>query len=317
MDKPDFADIEKAAKRIQPHIRRTPVRTSSHINQKAGCEVFLKCENFQRTGAFKFRGACNAVMSLTGEEASRGVVTHSSGNHAQALSLAAAIRGIPAYVVMPGNAPAIKVEAVKGYGASITFCDSTQEAREATARTVISDTGAVFVHPYNNPYIIAGQGTAAMELLEEVPGLDLVLAPVGGGGLLSGTALICKTGRKSVEVIGAEPEMADDAYRSFRAGTLIKPDRVNTVADGLRTSLGDLTIKIICDYVDDIVTVSEESIIRDMRFIWERTNMIIEPSCAVPVSALFDHKIETEGKKVGLIITGGNVDLDHLPWQGK
>lgn len=313
--KPGIAEIEKAADRIQAYIRRTPVRTSGQINKKTGCEVYFKCENFQRTGAFKFRGACNAVLSLPDEEASRGVVTHSSGNHAQALSLAASVRNIPAYIVMPENAPEVKISAVKGYGGRITFCKPTQDARESTAENVRKETGAFFIHPYNNPDIIAGQGTAALELMDEIPDLDIVISPVGGGGLISGTALAAKFNRRQLRVIGAEPELADDAYRSFKAGKLIKPERADTVADGLRTSLGDLTFQLICDYVDDIVTVSEESIIRNMKFMWERTNMIIEASSAVPVSALFDRKLDIKGKKVGVIISGGNTDLTKLPWQ--
>lgn len=313
--KPGIGDVEKATDRIQPYIRQTPVRTSGQVNQKAGCEVYFKCENFQRAGAFKFRGACNAVLSLSDETASKGVVTHSSGNHAQALSLAASIRGIPAYIVMPENAPEVKISAVKGYGGRITFCEATQKARESVAESVMNETGAVFIHPYNNPEIIAGQGTAALELITQVPDLDIIITPVGGGGLISGTALAAKMNRKQLRVIGAEPEMADDAYRSFKSGKLIKPERVDTVADGLRTSLGDLTFQLICDYVDDIVTVSEESIIRDMRYIWERMNMIIEASSAVPVSALFDHKIDIKGKKAGVILSGGNTDLNKLPWQ--
>lgn len=312
--KPGIGDIERAADRIQAYIRQTPVRTSSQVNQKAGCDVYFKCENFQRAGAFKFRGACNAVLSLS-DKAAGGVVTHSSGNHAQALSLAASLRGIPAYIVMPENAPEVKISAVKGYGGRITFCEATQKARESVAEAVMNETGAVFIHPYNNPEIIAGQGTAALELISQVPDLDVIITPVGGGGLISGTALAAKFNRKQLRVIGTEPEMADDAYRSFKAGKMIRPERVDTVADGLRTSLGDLTFQLICDYVDDIVTVSEESIIRDMRFIWERMNMIIETSSAVPVSALFDHKFDIKGKKAGVIISGGNTELNKLPWQ--
>jgi threonine dehydratase len=313
--KPDIGDIEKAADRIQAYIRQTPVRTSVQVNQKTGCEVYFKCENFQRAGAFKFRGACNAVLSLSDEAASRGVVTHSSGNHAQALSLAASIRGIPAYIVMPENAPEVKISAVKGYGGRITFCEATQESRESAAEAVKNETGAAFIHPYNNPEIIAGQGTAAFELIRQVPDLDILITPVGGGGLISGTAVAAKFNRRQLRITGAEPEMADDAYQSFKAGKLIKPGRVDTIADGLRTSLSDLTFQLICDNVHEIVTVSEESIIRDMRFIWERMNMIIEASSAVPVSALFDHKIDIKGKKAGVIISGGNTDLNKLPWQ--
>jgi threonine dehydratase len=311
---PTYADIKQAARRIEPYITSTHIRTSTRINGMLGCEVYFKCENFQRVGAFKFRGACNAVLALSDQEASRGVVTHSSGNHAQALSLAALIRKIPAYVVMPNNAPGIKKEAVKAYGAKITFCEPTQEARETTAAKITEQTGAAFIHPYDHPDIIAGQGTAVRELLYEIPDLDTVIVPVGGGGLLSGTALAVKSIHETVQVIGAEPINADDAYRSFREGKLIKPEKTDTIADGLRTSLSELTFELITDYADDIVTVDEDSIIRDMRFIWERMNIIIEPSSAVPISALFNNKIDVKGKKIGLIITGGNVDLDHLPW---
>ena len=312
---PSLNDILEAARRIEPYAHKTPVFTSRYYNQLTGGEVFFKCENFQRVGAFKFRGACNAVFKLSDEEAKQGVATHSSGNHAQALSLAAKLRGISAHIVMPENAPEVKKKAVKGYGAEITFCEPTLEARETTLDKVIAQTGASFIHPYNNHDIIAGQGTSALELLEEIPDLDLILAPVGGGGLLSGTAIAAKQTNPEIQVIGCEPELADDAYRSFKSGKLIKINQTDTVADGLRTSLGDLTFDIILKYVDDIVTVSETSIIRDMQTFWERMNMIIETSCAVPVSAIVDKKIKTGGKKVGVLITGGNVDLDKLPWQ--
>lgn len=311
---PSITDIREAAERIEPYAHRTPVFTSSQINRKAGCKVYFKCENFQRTGAFKFRGACNALFSLSKELISKGVTTHSSGNHAQAVSLAAKIRGVPAYIVMPENASPVKVAAVKNYGAEITFCNPDQKSRESNASYVIEKTGSQFIHPYNNPEIIAGQGTAALELLNEVPGLDIILAPVGGGGLVSGTAIAAKEINPGIKIIGTEPAMADDAYRSFRTGKLIQPETANTVADGLRTSLGDLTFTAIRKYVDDIVTVTEKSIVRDMKFIWERMNIIIEPSSTVPVSALFDKKIKLNGKKVGVIISGGNVDLDNLPW---
>lgn len=311
---PSIIDIREAAARIEPYAHRTPVFTSSQIDRKAGCKVFFKCENFQRTGAFKFRGACNALFSLSEELISKGVTTHSSGNHAQAVSLAAKIRGVPAYIVMPENASAVKVAAVKNYGAEVTFCGPDQKSRESTASYVIEKTGSQFIHPYNNPEIIAGQGTAALELLNEVPDLNTILAPVGGGGLISGTVIAAKAINPGIKIIGTEPAMADDAYRSFNAGKLILPETTKTVADGLRTSLGDLTFTAICEYVDDIVTVSEKSIVRDMKFIWERMNIIIEPSSAVPISALFDKKIKLNGKKVGIIISGGNVDLDNLPW---
>ncbi len=312
---PTIDDIRQAAQRIKPYAHRTPVFSSRYFNELSGGKVLFKCENFQKVGAFKFRGACNAVFKLTDEEAKKGVATHSSGNHAQALSLAAKLRGIPAYIVMPENAPEVKKRAVKGYGAQITWCEPTLDARESTLQKVIKETGACFIHPYNHPDIIAGQGTAALELLEDEPVLDLILAPVGGGGLLSGTAIAAKNLKPEISVIGCEPEMADDAYRSFKSGKLIKINKSDTVADGLRTSLGELTFKAIMQYVDDIVTIPEASIVRDMRTYWERMNMIIEASCAVPVSAIVDGKIDLKGKKAGVIITGGNVDLDRLPWQ--
>lgn len=311
---PVYSDIESASHLISKYAKKTPVFTSLQVNKRTGGEVYFKCENFQRAGAFKFRGACNTVFSLSEEEASKGVATHSSGNHAQALALAASLRGIKATVVMPSNAPKIKVVAVKGYGADVILCEPTLESRESTLQQVVERTGATFIHPYNNPGIIAGQGTAAMELLQEVPDLDYILTPVGGGGLLSGTAIASKHMKPGIKVIGTEPEIADDAMRSFKAGKLIRINQTNTVADGLRTSLGELTFAAIQMHVDDIVTVSEASIIRDMRFIWERMNMIIEASCAVPVAALFDGKVNIEGKKAGVIITGGNVDLDSLLW---
>lgn len=311
---PTFDDIKKAYALIKKYANRTPVFTSRSVDERAGCKILFKCENFQRVGAFKFRGACNAVFSLNDEEAQKGVATHSSGNHAQAVALAAKMRGIPAYVVMPENAPKIKVKAVKGYGAKITFCESTQQARESTLEEVVSQTGATFIHPYDDTRVIAGQGTAAIELLEDHPDLDMILTPVGGGGLLSGSSISAKAIKPDILVIGTEPEMADDAYRSFKSGKRIPVQNPDTIADGLRTSLGELPFSIITQNVDDIVTVSEDSIIESMRFIWERMNMIIEASCAVPVSAVFDEKVDIKGKKVGIIITGGNVDLDNLPW---
>ena len=311
---PSFADIKKAYELIRQHANRTPVFTSRSVNERAGASIYFKCENFQRVGAFKFRGACNAVFSLNEEEAQKGVATHSSGNHAQAVALAAKMRGIPAFVVMPENAPKVKVKAVKGYGAKVTFCESTLEARETTLEKVVEKTGAIFIHPYDNARVVAGQGTAALEFLEEQPDLDIIITPVGGGGLLSGSSISAKALKPDISVIGAEPEMADDAYRSFKEGKLIPVEDPDTIADGLRTSLGKLPFDIIKSNVDDIVTVSEDSILDSMRFIWERMNMIIEASCAVPVAAVFDQKIQAKGKKVGIIITGGNVDLDSLPW---
>jgi len=308
-------DIQRAAQRIRPYIHRTPVLTNQSLNAQVGAQVFLKCENLQKVGAFKFRGASNAVFSLRNEEAARGVCTHSSGNHAQALALAARMRGIPAYIVMPNNAPAVKKNGVAGYGGQITFCAPTLEAREATLRRIYESTGANVVHPYNDERIIAGQGTAALELLEDVPDLDVILAPVGGGGLLSGTSIAATETKKGVRVIAGEPEMADDAFRSLQTGTIVPSVKPKTIADGLLTSLGTLTFPIVQQRVEQIVPVSEQGIIDAMRFIWERAKIIIEPSAAVAVGVLWEKKIDLTGLKVGVILSGGNVDLEKLPWQ--
>ena len=315
MDKePTIKEIKEAYDRIRPYIHRTPVLTCSALNRMCNAELFFKCENFQKVGAFKTRGATNTVFSLSDQEASKGVATHSSGNHAAALSLAARRREIKAYVVMPTSAPEIKQNAVKGYGAEITFCEPTLKAREDTLAEVAKRTGAAFVHPYNDYRIIAGQGTASLELLEEVPELDIVMAPVGGGGLLSGTAITVSSISPKCDVIAAEPEKADDAYRSFYAGKLIPSVNPDTIADGLLTSLGDKTFPIIRNYVKDIVTVTEEGIIMAMRTIWERMKIIVEPSAAVPLGALLTNRIEASGKRIGIILSGGNVDLEKLPW---
>jgi threonine dehydratase len=312
---PTLDDIYEAAQRIRPYIHRTPVLTSESLNQKVGAQVFLKCENFQKVGAFKFRGACNAVFSLTDQEAASGVSTHSSGNHAQALALAARMRDVPAYIVMPNNAPAVKKAAVAGYGGKITFCEPTLEAREATLARVVEETGSTIVHPYNDEHVIAGQGTAALELLEEVPNLDAIIAPVGGGGLLSGTSIAASETKRGIRVIAGEPEMADDAYRSLKTGEILPSIKPKTVADGLLTSLGDKTFPIIQQCVEQIVTVSEQGIIESMKFIWERVKIIVEPSSAVAVGVLWERKIDLTGLKVGAILSGGNVDLEKLPWQ--
>jgi threonine dehydratase len=311
---PDIETIRQAAKRINPFIHRTPVLTCKSLDEMVHAELFFKCENFQKVGAFKFRGAVNAVLSLSDEEARRGVATHSSGNHAQALALAAKIRGIEAYLVMPKNSSKVKIEAVEGYGGNIIFCESTLQAREDTLDRVVKETGATFIHPYNDYRIVAGQATCAKELLEEVKNLDFIIAPVGGGGLLSGTALATKYLSPEAKVVAAEPEGADDAYRSFHEGRLIPQTNPRTIADGLRTSLGDKTFPIIQKYVDRIVTVSEDAIVSSMRIIWERMKIVIEPSAAVPFAALLEKKIDVVGKRVGIILSGGNVDLDRLPW---
>ena len=307
--------IQQAAQRIQPYAHRTPVLTNESLNQRVGAQVYLKCENLQKVGAFKFRGACNAVYSLSDEEAIRGVCTHSSGNHAQALALAARMREIPAYIVMPDNAPQVKKDAVAGYGGQISFCAPTLEAREATLRRVYEQTGANVVHPYNDERVIAGQGTATLELLDSVPELDVIIAPVGGGGLLSGTSIAAKGIKPGIRVIAGEPEMADDAYRSMKEGAIIPSQNPRTIADGLLTSLGTLTFPIIRQNVEQIVTVSEQGIIEAMKFLWERSKIIIEPSATVAVGVLWEKKIALTGLKVGVILSGGNVDLAKLPWQ--
>ena len=314
---PTLADIRAAAERIRPYAHRTPVLTCQSLDEQVGARVFLKCENLQKVGAFKFRGACNAVYSLTEAQAARGVATHSSGNHAQALALAARMRGIPAYIVMPSNAPQVKKDAVAGYGGRITFCEPTLAARESTLARIVEETGAEVVHPYNDERVIAGQGTAALELLTDVPDLDVVITPVGGGGLLSGTSLTVKGVAPRVRVIAGEPENADDAYRSLQAGRILPSENPKTLADGLLTSLGTLTFPIIRENVEQIVTVSEAGIVAAMKFVWERTKIIIEPSSAVAVGVLWERKIDLTGLKVGVILSGGNVDLGKLPWQGQ
>jgi len=307
-------DIHKAAQRIKPYIHRTPVLTNKSLNEKVGANVFMKCENLQKVGAFKFRGASNAVWSLTDEEAKLGVCTHSSGNHAQALALAAKMRGIPAYIVMPNNAPQVKKDAVAGYGGQITFCEPTLEARESNLERIKNETGANVVHPYNDERVIAGQGTATLELLEEIPDLDVIIAPVGGGGLVSGTAIAATETKHGIRVIAAEPEMADDAFRSMKEKKIIPSENPKTIADGLLTSLGTLTFPIIQERVEQVVTVSESAMIESMKFIWERAKIIIEPSAATVIAVLWENKIDLSGLKVGVILSGGNVDLGKLYW---
>ncbi len=311
---PDLSTIEAAAARIKSYIHRTPVMTSQNINQLLGAEIFFKCENFQKVGAFKSRGACNAVFSLDDDAVAKGVATHSSGNHAQALARAAKIRGCKAYIVMPETSSRVKVDAVKGYGGEIFFCRPTLQAREETLREVAGKTGATEIHPYNDYRIIAGQATAAVELFEETGHLDVIMAPVGGGGLLSGTALATAYLRPFTKVIAAEPAGADDAYRSFMTRQLIPSVNPQTIADGLLTSLGSLTFPIILKYVHSIITVSEQAIITAMQLTWERMKIIIEPSSAVPLAALMENQGDFKGKKIGIIISGGNVSLDKLPW---
>lgn len=311
---PTLPDIQAAHARIKPFIHHTPVLTSQQLNRMFGCELFFKCENFQKVGAFKFRGATNAVLSLDGEQKKHGVVTHSSGNHAAALALAAGMNGIKAFIVMPESAPAVKKNAVTGYGALITYCKPTLQAREETCKSIMEREGAVLVHPYDNFNVICGQGTASLELLEEVSGLDITVAPVGGGGLLSGTSACTKGIKKNTTVIGAEPLNANDAWKSFKTGLLTPSVNPLTIADGLLTSLSELTFNIIRKNVDDIFTATEESIISSMMLVWERMKIVIEPSSATVLAVVKENPEFFHGKKVGLIISGGNVDLRRLPF---
>ncbi|MDP1621665.1 MAG: pyridoxal-phosphate dependent enzyme [Bacteroidales bacterium] len=304
-----------AATRISPYINRTPVITSHTLNRLFESQIFFKCENFQKVGAFKARGATNAVLLLDQQQLSSGVATHSSGNHAQALSWAASLVNSKAYIVMPENSSKIKVAAVRDYGGIITFCEPTLQARESTLASILEKTGAIEIHPYNDERIIAGQATAALELIEEIKNLDIIMAPVGGGGLLSGTSLSAHYFRPEAKVIAAEPEQAADAFRSFTNQKFIPSENPQTIADGLRTSLGSITFPIILRHVHQIVTVNEESIVTAMRLIWERMKIIVEPSAAVPVAALLEKKTNIKGKRVGIILSGGNVDLDELPWR--
>jgi threonine dehydratase len=316
VDLTTFESVRSAAQRIGPYVHRTPVLTCGALDRMVDAEVYFKCENFQKVGAFKFRGACNAAFCHSDEEVRLGLGAHSSGNHAAAVALAARMRGTKAFLVMPRDASRCKVAAVEGYGGNIITCEPTDASRSEIMDRVLAETGATFIHPSNDPYIIAGQGTATVELLEEVPGLDVVLAPVGGGGLLSGTALAVAGLSPETRVIGAEPEGADDAYRSLQEGRIVPSVNPQTVADGLLTSLGDNTFPIIKEHVEQIVTVSEEAIIAGMRHVWERTKIIIEASAAVPVGALLEGKIDLAGLRIGVILSGGNVDLDKLPWAG-
>jgi threonine dehydratase len=311
---PDYKDIKSAHQRIISYIHQTPVLSSTGINAICNAELYFKCENFQKVGAFKFRGASNAIQSLSPQQMAKGVATHSSGNHAAALALAAYMMKTKSYVVMPENAPGIKKKAVKAYGAEITFCEPTLEAREKTLQRIVEKTGAIFIHPYNNASVIAGQGTAALELLNKINDLDILIAPVGGGGLLSGTAIAAKALKPDILVFGAEPEMANDAYLSFKSRKLFPSINPKTIADGLLTSLGSLTFEIILSKVDDIITVSENSIIEAMRMVWERMKIIIEPSSAVPLAAILTNPDLFAHKRIGLIISGGNVDLGKLPF---
>ncbi len=311
----DLATIRAAHERIRPFIKRTPVLTSERLDAACGGSLFFKCENFQEAGAFKSRGACNAVFSLTDAEASSGVVTHSSGNHAAALARAAQLRGITAHIIMPAGAPESKVRNVGSYGGWITFCEPNLAAREAACAQVAARTGATIVHPFDDLRVAAGQGTAAVELLEDEPALDVILCPVGGGGLLCGTAVAAKALRPGVKVIGVEPALADDVAQSFHAKHRISIPTPATIADGLRTNCtGEKNFPIILESVDDVVTVSETGIVAAMRAIWETLHIVVEPSAAVPYAAIMEGKLSAQGRRIGIILTGGNVDLDKLPW---
>ena len=311
---PDLSDVKTAHERISPHIHYTPIVTSQFLDAKTGAKLFFKCENFQKAGAFKVRGASNAVFGLDDATAAKGVATHSSGNHALSLSYAAGRRGIPCTVVMPKTAPQAKKDAVIGYGGTIVECEPSTTSREAVFAEVVAKTGADFVHPYNDPRVIAGQATCSLELIDQVKDLDCVVAPIGGGGMISGTCLTLSHLAPSIEIYAAEPKQADDAYRSFKAGHIIADDAPVTVADGLKVPLKDLTWHFVSNHVTDILTASEQEIIDAMKLTWQRMKMVIEPSCAVPLAVILKNPNLFRGKKVGVIITGGNVDLDKLPW---
>ena len=309
-------DVRAAAERIRGVGHRTPVLTSKTLDQMAGRKLFFKCENFQKVGAFKFRGGWNAVSMLSDKEAERGVCTHSSGNHAQAIAYSAQKRGIPAYIVMPKNSPDVKLNAVKDYGANVTLCEPTLKARKTTLEGIAEDTGAAVIHPFNNANVIAGQGTAALELIEDVGELDAIIAPIGGGGLMSGTCVTTRSLLPNAKLFGAEPKGADDAYRSLKEGKLLPQEDPKTICDGLLTSMGENTWKILKDHLNAIYTVSDDEVIKGMKLIWERMKIIIEPSCATPVAVVMSPKFKQleNIEKVGIILTGGNVDLAKLPF---
>lgn len=311
---PTFDDVLAAHERVKPYIHRTPVLTSSYLDDLTGAKLFFKCENFQKAGAFKVRGACNAVFGLSDRMAAKGVATHSSGNHALSLSYAAGQRGIPCHVVMPRTAPQAKKDAVRGYGGQITECEPSTSSREAVFAEVEARTGAEFVHPYNDPRVIAGQGTCSRELMEQVPGLDAVVAPIGGGGMISGTCLTLSSIAPGVEVFAAEPLNADDAARSFRAGHIIADDAPETVADGLKVPLKELTWHFVSGHVKDVLTATEDQIVDAMKLIWKRMKIVMEPSSAVPLACILANRDRFRGRRIGVIVTGGNVDLDRLPW---
>ena len=311
---PTFDDVKAAHERIRPYIHKTPILTSEFMNELSGANLFFKCENFQKAGAFKVRGACNAVFGLDDDRAKIGVATHSSGNHALSLSYAAGRRGIPATVVMPRTAPDAKKAAVRGYGGTIVECEPSTSSREAVFAEVVAKSGADFVHPYNDPRVIAGQGTCSLEMVEQIPDMDAVIAPIGGGGMISGCCLTLSNIAPDIKIYAAEPLNADDAARSFRAGHIIADDAPQTVADGLKVPLKERTWHFVSHHVTDILTATEQEIIDAMKLTWERMKIVIEPSCAVPLATILNNKDVFAGKRVGVIITGGNVDLDKLPW---
>lgn len=311
---PTYQDMLDAHERIKPHIRRTPIRTSDYLNELTGAELFFKCENFQEPGAFKVRGASNAVFGLNDEQAKKGVATHSSGNHASCLSYAAMLRGIPCNVVMPHTAPQAKKDTVRRYGGKITECEPSTTSREETFAKVQAETGGDFVHPYNDPRVIAGQATCAKEMIEQLDGLDFAVAPIGGGGMISGTCLTLSNLAPETKIIAAEPEQADDAYRSFKAGHIIADDAPKTIADGLLVPLKDLTWHFVSNHVSDIYTASDPEIVEAMKITWKHLRIVMEPSSAVPLATILKNPDTFKGKRVGIIITGGNVDLDRLPW---
>jgi len=317
MQIPTIEDILQAHQRIKPFIHRTPLLSSKAINEISGATILFKCENLQKVGAFKFRGATNAILCLSPEEASKGVVTHSSGNHAQALALAAKMNGIQAHIVVPNNAPTVKKKAIEAYGANVTYCTPTLAARESSSQEIIRNTGATFIHPYDNFNVIAGQGTAALEIFQETENIDIIMTPVGGGGLLSGTSIASKSVSPSTKVIAGEPLNANDAFQSFKTGSFVASNNPKTIADGLLTSLSQRTFSIIKQNVDDIFTAKEETIIEAMQLIWERMKIIVEPSSAVPLAAILENKEYFKNKSIVIILSGGNVELSNLPFGEK
>ena len=311
---PVLQDVQNTSKQITPFVHRTPVLTSQSVNSIIDGEVFFKCENFQKTGSFKMRGASNAVLSLSEEESKRGVVTVSSGNHGAALACAAKLNGMKSHVVTPKNTQQVKIDAMKGYGANLIYCEPSVESRESTFINIQEKTGAIPIHPYNDYHVITGAGTVALEIIDEVNDLDFILVPIGGGGLISGTGVVVSSLRPNTKLLGVEPESADDALRSIKSGEIVPSDYPPTIADGLRSSLGEKTFPMIQKFVDDIHTVSEKEIISSMRFVWERMKIIVEPSSAVTMAAVLNNPASFRGKKTGVIFSGGNINLSHLPW---